>query len=186
MGWTFYRKPQDVKADLDQGLTWTNETGARRVLDSAIVAAREYYAAVEHLHPDGTREVWAATFMLSFVPKAKDGCTFGYKDMTEHMGPHMWRCPERILALLTETDNAYANRWRERCREYHAARAAKPKLQPGMKLRILNENIPTIGGVPIREVKVVVAGRTPRFWVDGYGLPFRWPSWRQYQMEVMA
>lgn len=186
MGWTFYSKPRDVRSHLDGQLTWMNETGSRRVLDSAIVAAREYYAAVEHLFPDGTREVWCAVFMLQFVPKAYDGMTFGYKDMDETMGPRIARCPERILDLLTPTDSEYAKAWRQRCREYHAARKAKPKLAEGMRLRVLNEHVPTIGGVPVREVKVLAAGRKPRFWVDGYGLPFRWPSWRQYQMEVMA
>ena len=186
MGWTFYEKPRDVKTDLDRGLTWENAEGKRRVLVSAIVAAREYYAAVEHTKPDGTREVWAATYLLQFVPKATDGCTFGYKDMTEHMGPYIWRCPVRILDLLTETDNEYANRWREKCREYHAHRAAAPKLAPGMRLRVEGGETVSIGGVPLSEVRVVVAGRTPRFMVEGYGLPFRWPSWRQYKMEVMV
>lgn len=184
MGWTFQAKPDNVKAYLDEGLTWTNDYGTRRVLASAIVAAREYYAAVEHVHPSGKREVWAATYLLQFVPKAYDGLTFGYKDMTEHMGPYIWRCPEKILALLTETDNEYANRWREKCREYHAHRASAPKLEPGMKLRVVADNVPTIGGAPIREVRVVVGGRVPRFMTEGYGLPFRWPSWRQYKMEV--
>lgn len=183
MGWTFQAKPDNVKAYLDEGLTWTNETGARRVLASAIVAAREYYAAVEHTKPDGTREVWCATYKLQFVPKATDGMTFGYKDMTEHMGPYIWRCPLRILDLLTETDNEYANRWREKCREYHAHRASAPKLEPGMKLRVIGDTA-SIGRVPIREVRVVVGGRVPRFMTEGYGLPFRWPSWRQYKMEV--
>lgn len=185
MGWLFYAKPRDVRAHLDGQLTWTNETGARRVLDSAIVAAREYYAAVEHTFPDGTREVWCAVFMLQFVPMAQDGMTFGYKDMDETCGPVIARCPERILDLLTDTQSEYAKAWRQRCREYHARRKACPKLQPGMRLRVTNENVPTIGGVPVREVKVLDGGRKPRFWVDGYGLPFRWPSWRQYSMEVM-
>lgn len=186
MGWTFQSKPRNVREELDRGLTWENDSGKRRVLDSAIVGMREYYAAVEHTKPDGTREVWAATYLLQFVPRATDGLTFGYKDMTEHMGPYIWRCPERILALLTETDNEYANNWRAKCREYHATRASMPKLEAGMRLRVLNDNVPTIAGVPLREVKVVVAGRTPRFMTDGYGAPFRWPSWRQYRMEVMA
>jgi len=186
MGWTYYAKPRDVRGELDSQLTWANEHGARRVLDSAIVAAREYYAAVEHIKPDGTREVWCAVFMLQFQPKATDGFTFGYKDMDETAGPRIARCPERILDLLTETQSEYAIAWRQRCRDYHAVRKACPKLQPGMRLRVTSESVPTIAGVPVREVKVVVAGRTPRFWVDGYGLPFRWPSWRQYQMEVMA
>lgn len=186
MGWLFYRKPDDVRSHLDAQLTWTSDTGTRRVLDSAIVAAREYYAAVEWIKPDGERSVWCAVFMLQFVPKAHDGMTFGYKDMDEGAGPVIARCPERILDLLTETDSKWALAWRQRCREYHAARKACPKLQPGMRLRVTNESVPTIGGVPIRDVRVVTAGRTPRFWVDGYGLPFRWPSWRQYNMEVMA
>ncbi len=180
MGWTFQAKPRDVKADLDGQFT-----GKLRVLDSAIVAAREYYAAVEVVDGD-KREVFAAVFMLQFAPKAHDGMTFGYKDMDETMGPRIARCPERILDLLTPTDSEYAKVWRQRCRDYHAARKACPKLQPGMRLRVTNDSVPTIGGVPVREVRVVVAGRTPRFWVDGYGLPFRWPSWRQYQFEMVG
>lgn len=186
MGWTFQHKPRNVREELDRQLTWSNDEGARRVLDSAIVGMREYYAAVEHIKPDGTRVVWAAVFMLQFVPKATDGLTFGYKDMDETCGPYAWRCPERILGLLTETDSEYANNWRAKCREYHATRAAMPKLAPGMRLKVHGGENLSIAGVPIREVKVVVAGRTPRFMVEGYGNAFRWPSWRQYKMEVMV
>lgn len=186
MGWTFYEKPRDVKADLDRGLTWTNETGARRVLDSAIVNRAEYYAAVEWIKPDGSREVWAAVFLLKFHPKAKDGCTFGYKDMSEEMGPYAWRCPVRILDLLTETQNEYANGWRTKCREYHARRKALPKLAEGMRLRVLNESVPHIGNTPVREVTVLRAGRRPLFKMEGFGGYFRWPSWRQYQIEEVV
>lgn len=186
MGWTFQHKPRNVREELDRQLTWSNDEGARRVLDSAIVGMREYYAAVEHTKPDGTRVVWAAVFMLQFVPKAHDGLTFGYKDMDETCGPYAWRCPERILALLTETDSEYANNWRAKCREYHATRAAMPKLEEGMRLRVLNESVPTIDGIPLREVVVLRDGRKPLFKVDGFHGYFRWPSWRQYKMEVMV
>lgn len=183
MGWTFQEKPRDVRGYLDSQLTWESETGKRRVLDSAIVARTEYYAAVEHVKPDGEREVWAAVFLLKFVPRASDGYTFGYKDMDETMGPYAWRCPVRLLDLLTETDNEYANGWRRKCREYHARRAALPKLAEGMKLRVLNEDVPTVDGIPLREVTVLRAGRKPLFTVTGFGGYFRWPSWRQYQIE---
>ena len=186
MGWTFQHKPRNVREELDRQLTWSNDEGARRVLDSAIVGMREYYAAVEHTKPDGTRVVWAAVFMLQFVPKAHDGLTFGYKDMDETCGPYAWRCPEKILALLTETDNEYANSWRAKCREYHARRAALPKLAEGMRLRVMNESVPTINGIDVREVEVLRAGRKPLFKMEGFGGYFRWPSWRQYQIEEVV
>jgi len=186
MGWTFYEKPLNVKGDLDRSLTWTSDSGARRVLDSAIVNRTEYYAAVEYVKPDGERHVWCAVFLLKFLPKARDGYTFGYKDMDETCGPNAWRCPVRILDLLTETDNGYANGWRAKCREYHARRAALPKLAEGMRLRVLNESVPTINGVDVREVTVLQAGRKPLFKMEGFGGYFRWPSWRQYQIEEVV
>ena len=67
-----------------------------------------------------------------------------------------------------------------------SSEADVPKLVEGLRLRVEGGETVSIGGVPLREVKVYRAGRKPLFWVDGYGLPFRWPSWRQYQMEVMA
>ena len=186
MGWTFYEKPLNVKADLDRSLTWESETGKRRVLDSAIVNRTEYYAAVEYVTPEGERHVWAAVFLLKFHPKARDGYTFGYKDMDETCGPYAWRCPVRILDLLTETDNEYANSWRLKCREYHARRGALPKLAEGMRLRVLNESVPTINGMDVREVSVLRAGRKPLFKMEGFGGYFRWPSWRQYQIEEVV
>lgn len=185
MGWTFQEKPRDVRGELDRSLTWTNEDGARRVLDSAIVNRTEYYAAVEWIRADGSREVWCAVFLLKFHPKARDGLTFGYKDMEESMGPYAWRCPLRILSLLTETDNPHALGWRAKCREYHARRQALPKLAEGMRLRVLNECVPTINGIDVREVTVLRAGRKPLFKMEGFGGYFRWPSWRQYQVEAV-
>lgn len=148
MGWSFYPKPDNVKADLDRNLTWTNEDGARRVLRSAIVRMRTYYAAVEHIRPDGSREVWAAVSLLRFEPKAKDGYTFGHKDMSEHMGPHESECPEAILDLLTEPrDDAmgYARLWRERCRA-NIARRKSVRLHEGATVKLRSSYV--IAGKP--------------------------------------
>ena len=186
MGWTFYPKPMDVKADLDRQLTWTSETGARRVLDSAIVAACEYYAAVEHIAPDGTRAVWCAVFKLRFTPKARDGYTVGYKDMDETMGPYCFRAPARILGLLTETENARAIQWRADCRAYHAARKAKPALRDGITIEV--DNAPTFQGVKIDRVRVVRGGYSGKrlyFCHPIIGL-FRWPSVRNYNYRLAA
>ena len=58
-----------------------------------------------------------------------------------------------------------------------------PKLVEGMRLRVLNECVPTINGIDVREVEVLRAGRKPLFKMEGFGGYFRWPSWRQYQIE---
>lgn len=186
MGWTFMERPADVRGYLDAAYTWTNDGTVNRVIDSAIVGRTTYYCAVETVKPDGTHSVWAGVVMLKFHPRARDGLTFGYKDLSESSGPYAWTCPMRILDLLTETDSDYANNWRAKCREYHERRARLPKLAEGMRLRVLNENVPTVDGIPLREVSVLRAGRKPLFRVDGFGGYFRWPSWRQYQVEEVA
>lgn len=186
MGWTFMEKPRDVRGYLDGAYTWTSEGTTNRVIDSAIVDRTQYYCAVETVTPDGTRSVWAGVVLLKYAPRARDGLTFGYKDMAESSGPYAWKCPLRILNALTETDNEYANGWRAKVREYHARRAALPKLEEGMRLRVLNERVPTVGGIELREVEVLRAGTKPLFKVDGFGGYFRWPSWRQYQIEEVA
>jgi len=51
--------------------------------------------------------------------------------MTETMGPYQYDCPERILKLLTPTDNEYALKWRERCWENIRKRKSRPRLTEG-------------------------------------------------------
>jgi hypothetical protein len=114
MGWTFRSKPEDVKAYLREQLTWHNEgKGSHTCLDLALTLTVAY-AAVETLHPDGRREVWAAVTLIKYD---KGPYGFGTKDMSEDMGPYESNCPERILRLLTPTDNEYAKKWRARCWE---------------------------------------------------------------------
>ncbi len=72
---------------------------------------------------------------------ARDG--FGYKDMTEAMGPIEADCPDSILRLLSPVSEipnpGHAADWRarvaERKQERRAARARKAELTPGVRLR---------------------------------------------------
>jgi hypothetical protein len=129
MGWTTCQDaPSDMHAWMTKELGWTASDGSKKntVLDTAVVALTEVYAAVETRHADGTREVWAAVFQVKFMRRSDDGRSrnfdgskFGYKDQSEHMGPRQTRCPTRILDLLTPTDHEYAIEWRNSCRAYH-------------------------------------------------------------------
>ena len=138
MGWLFMKSLSGhcgPRQYLDAQFTYESPEVASRVLRSALVRLRVYYAAVEHVHPaTAGREVWAAVCLVKYNPRDAEGYIFGYKDMTESMGPCEAECPESILNLLTPTDNQYAQRWRARCHDNAAARRAlsrKPLPRPG-------------------------------------------------------
>lgn len=180
MGWIFYRKPANVKAELDRKLTWTSESGARRVLDSAIVNLGTYYAAVEHAKPDGTCDVWAAVFLIKFA-----GGDFGYKDMTEHMGPVECDCPERILKRLTPLDASelHAPEWRARCWARIAQRKAN-KLRDGARVRFLGSYTVASGPCDTFTARKVRGGW--RFAPVGGGPAYRIGGYRSQIAEVFA
>jgi hypothetical protein len=134
MGWTYTRKPnhlsvKDFLINHSGALTWSSPEREwdYKVLDSAIVKLKTFYAAVEMVHrKTGERRVWAAVFLLGYGRRSYDDHNFGWKDMSEDMGPCEAECPERILNLLTPTDSEYANEWRARCRANIAARKTPP------------------------------------------------------------
>lgn len=120
MGTTCSHKPDNVKATdflIDNHLNWDShdeETGDKHtVLATAFINMREFYAAVEHVKADGTREVWAAVIKVSWYPKDHYNCCV--KTMSEFEGPYYHNCPEKLLKLLTPTDSEWANTWREKC-----------------------------------------------------------------------
>jgi len=74
------------------------------------------YAAVENAEA-GTVE--AVVLMLQHDPEAGPD-RYRLKDMAEEEGPVLDFCPERILDLLSPTDDVLASHWRERCRDQAA------------------------------------------------------------------
>lgn len=141
MGWLYmqslsgYSGPRQY---LDAQFTFTRPELTSKVLRSALVGMRVYYAAVEHVrHEKGERIVFAAVCLVRYNPRDREGYIFGYKDMDETVGPNEADCPEPILDLLTPTAYPYASAWRARCRENLATRrtlAAKPSPRPGQTI----------------------------------------------------
>ena len=78
-----------------------------------------WYAAVHVITPD----VDCVTALV-FLTRGSERSGFGYKDMTETMGPIEDRCPPRILDLLSPVEQLgqgeqaaeWAKEWRARCR----------------------------------------------------------------------
>lgn len=120
MGWLYYTLDPGVtpKQELTRMLTWEGETSTNRPLDMHMERTVCYAAVETIIKATGERRVWAAVFLISYSSRGE----FGYKDMDEGMGPCESKCPARILDLLTPTDSEWANAWRQRCREYNAAK----------------------------------------------------------------
>ncbi len=134
MGWLYMRSLGGFKTPseyLDDQFTFDRAERSYRVLRSALVAMRRYYAAVERIEkPSGERSVFAIVCLVDYSPRNKDGHVFGYKDMAETVGLDEVDCPAAILDLLTPTDSKWAKEWRQNCR----ARLAKPKPKAGQTL----------------------------------------------------
>ncbi len=125
MGWLYMQSVGDHAGPrdyLDAQFTFENAEGRSKVLCSTLLGDT-YYAAVEQQRSDGGESaVFALVCLIDYNPRDAEGFVFGYKDMTEHMGPCESDCPEDILDLLTPTDRPYAIAWRARCRANAAAR----------------------------------------------------------------
>jgi hypothetical protein len=125
MGWLYMTEGhmdghKTPKAYLDAQFTYAPDPEKQRDHGLRILASSAqlttYYAAAERYTGAGPQEVFAIVCLIRFNRRDKEGCIFGYKDMTEHMGPSESQCPRHILDLLTATSEEYALDWRARCR----------------------------------------------------------------------
>ena len=143
MGWLYMSYGhmgghRSAKAYLDAQFTYDHQQpdGSRRgltVLASSCLRNRVYYAAAKPHGRDDGDAVFAIICLVRWNNRDREGYIFGYKDMTEHMGPCEAECPARILDLLGPTDNEHALAWRARCRR--ALNRRGRTLADGMRVR---------------------------------------------------
>lgn len=172
MGWTstdarFYTADGKVnrKAECDALYTWEGEKTKNEVIKSSMRGS-VYYAAVRTTDKTtGHSEVFAAVCLTS--TRSDGGFNFGYKGMTEDMGPCEDNCPKSILVLLTDTESKYAKEWRERC--WAKIRDKKQNRQSLASIKIGEIIEFERGGVTIRAEKMAPAYqfKTPWFKVVG-------------------
>lgn len=127
MGWTTMAMPgEGARAYLDSIYGWSDSQRSYKVLDSSLVGGREYYAAVERTDlTNCNREVFAGVALVRI--SRRTGEEFGYKGMSEDMGPYYYNCPVRILDKLRPSENQIVLDWRAKCREQAARTSAKNK-----------------------------------------------------------
>ena len=179
MGWLFMSRGgmapfATPKAYLDNQCTYPPDpdkgraTGLR-VLKST-VRSGAYYAACQSYDLEAARETFAIICLVKWNPGARSGEEFGYKDMSETMGPYNYDCPASILDLLGPPGNEYAAQWREHCRQ-RLALTTRRKPAPGDML-VLAEPLTFTDGQSERSFRVVQSGRktTLRRVSDGVGV----------------
>ena len=173
MGWLFmaglggYPSPRSY---LDNQFTYSVEAETATVLASAQVGS-VYYAAVERKRPGEKTIVLGLICLTKYNPRARDGMTFGYKDMGEEMGPYEADCPPAILDLLTETDHPHALEWRAKCRANAHVRSlikARPTPKPGQTI-IFDPPLALTSGITVSRF-IVIANP------NGRGLRYRDPE----------
>ena len=144
MGWitTYKPKGEPILGFFQRNgvLRWSDDNpNTYRVLDHALVNMSTFYAAVEQVNKaTGERRVWAAVVLVRFDNRStyyRGDHNFGWKDMDESCGPYETKCPERILKLLTPTDNEYALSWRKACWANIEKRKARKNLPVGTVLK---------------------------------------------------
>lgn len=168
MGWLYMRSLSGhygPRQYLDAQFTFTRPELTSKVLRSALIGMRVYYAAIEHArHETNERFVFAAVCLVRYNPRDREGYIFGYKDMDETVGPNESDCPEAILDLLTPTEYPYAQAWRTRCLENAATRRAlssKPSPRPGQTI-VFDQALSFSDGRSLDRFEVVANPRSHR------------------------
>ena len=128
-----------AKEYLDAQFTYSRDledgsNRALRVIGSSCLRNQVYYAAAIPSTNRVDEPAFAIVCLVRWNPRDKEGFVFGYKDMTEHVGPCEAECPQRILELLGDTDDPSALVWRRRCID-NLARARR-RLEHGMKIKL--------------------------------------------------
>jgi len=180
MGWTFTNKgSQTTKEFFERAFNYDKPDEGRsgniiRFSSTWTTAYIAYEVKIPATaESPAKRDVIAIVCLLRHVPNAKDGYTFGYKDMTENMGPYESKCPKTILNLLTPTTSEYAINWRKRCWDRINRKANAPKVKAGDLVKF-TEIISFQHGIKT-DFLTWVKGSTFRY---GYSL-CRIPNWKE-------
>lgn len=181
MGWTTQHR--------DKGIT--NEDFFLAMYDKGTrihasgTVANVFYAAVESPREPGI--VWGLVALTNWAPN--DYFNFGYKDMSEDMGPREHRAPLNVLNALTPTEHGSALEWRERVRQYQDQRKAMRGMNEHDQVVMASPLRFTDGSVLdtfiIRRVTVGRGSRTRAVLTDEWGCRYSVPNWQDRIVAVI-
>lgn len=181
MGWTFTNRVRGTS-----NLDWFRQefcpSEPERLIDVATKNGTAYCA-----YRAKDDRVVALVVLTMWVPKARDGFNFGYKDMDENMGPNEDDCPRRIFALLDplpddEADPSVETNWAAQWRVRVQANLDRPTVKKGDRVFFDERFLQRGGWGPL----VYQGGRRGRnlFYSPLRHTLVRIPGWRRMSYTV--
>jgi hypothetical protein len=98
-------------------------------------------------------------FIACHLLGSSEGCGWGYKDMTESMGPCYYTCPLKYLEMTPVANQA----WRDKVIYYHQRMSRK--FEVGQKVSLENSGIPWVELISLKPLLGIYNGlsyRIPR------------------------
>lgn len=168
MGWTeFMDSPHLSRAEIiRKELSQAPTTDNPRAWGFEYITERgsTVYAIGWSDAPDRPRRYFGLVCLTS-----RRGGYFGYKDMSEDMGPYKYDAPAKMLDMLDQlapNPTGYAAEWRKKCREHQAAKKARTVWKAGDRVEYGRE-----------EYALVRPAGPRRGWiVEHHGTTYRLPA----------
>ncbi len=132
MGWTFLHNMPDK----------------RQVIEMCTRGSKTLQCVMKAVHGNHLWTVWQDSVtknksIILFLLGKNQG-DWGYKDITEIMGPWEYDCPLSFLDAVPEPNTRSAKEWREKVRKYHeqeiSRRDALKVLEVGKMVRLKDSN----------------------------------------------
>lgn len=124
MGWSFgWSSKQDLIGHLESGNFYSD--GYKALKHSLI--GNKHWTLLER--PDGT-----VTIAIELISCHSN--EWGYKGLSEDMGPTDVNCPIGFLKLASEPQSDYAKEWRERGYKFRQAKKDRPGYKTGQVWKI--------------------------------------------------
>jgi len=125
MGWlyTFDATRRDIIEDVTR--TWSRNGVTSTAIARAAVG-NHLWVVFEQLKDDGTPAIKPdGRFICLFILDRGCGDGWGYKDVSESMGPTAVSCPLKYLKMVPTPPNEYGREWREHVKVYWQRRAER-------------------------------------------------------------
>lgn len=149
MGWSFDTRDIGRKAHIERLTSASHFSPDYEPLEHRVVGNNVWQLVLHK--PTGRKLI-----CLDLIAKERNG-GWGYKGLSEDMGPCEVNCPLSLLDKASPVTEGYAVGWREKVRAYHAKRANKAKPVAGAELtygdhqyRLVHPYAPRKGWVAMR------------------------------------
>lgn len=157
MGWDFTQGASCKDVIRRQTRRQENDKYIWETLDHKLVNIRHLWT-ISRRTDKATGAV--QTVILLFLLGKDGNYGWGYKDMTESMGPAYYDCPLAFLDAVPEPQSEYSAGWRDKVRAYHES--MRRRFSVGQVVHLLNCRIPSLTLTSIKPLRGTYGGITYR------------------------